>query len=195
MGSITQLCKSAILLKDGCVLNHGITDKITSQYLSLGASSQLKYVPDIEKAIEKKEIYIKEAFTSNIKGEINDSYGFYENVKVNLTIKVIKYHGDVKIGIALLDKFQSRVFTVVENLNSFYNNLNEEIKIQVEFPSAIIAPNIYSLTIATFIPTVKVFDLIENVCSFKIHDMGSSFAQFEGIDYGSIIIKSEWRNV
>lgn len=62
----------------------------------------------------------------------------------------------------------------------------------VEIPGDIIAPNNYSFVLAIWAKEIVVCDLIEDVCHFRVHDNGSDYAIYEGIDYGNFIIKPIW---
>jgi lipopolysaccharide transport system ATP-binding protein len=63
---------------------------------------------------------------------------------------------------------------------------------RISIPPSILAPNTYSFRLAIFSPDGKEYDILESECQFKINDTGTAFSNFEGIDYGSVILDFKW---
>ena len=62
----------------------------------------------------------------------------------------------------------------------------------MKIPADFIAPNIYSFHFAIVRIDGKVYDIHEGQCRIRVADTGTPFSQYEGKDYGNIIISCEW---
>ena len=77
---------------------------------------------------------------------------------------------------------------------SFFSHDGIHFNGTLALPAATIAPNTYSFVFAIWAKDVSISDIIEHACSIKIHDNGTEFAVYEGMDYGSIVLNPEWKN-
>lgn len=98
------------------------------------------------------------------------------------------------IGIGLQDKLKNRIATILKPVSFFNKNEFDLYSGMVEFPGSIIAPNTYSFVFVIWNMNVAIYDNVEDVCQIKIHDNGSELAVYDGIDYGCMILKPNWRN-
>ncbi len=190
MGIINQLCDRAILLKAGNIFADGATKKIVDQYLNLdGNDAQFIYTCTPENL--KKENVITEVRPLNLKGEDTSNFSFEESISMQIVFKANSQISGLKLGVALTDNVQNRVFTVVKDVAEF-KKINNTYNQKVIFQPGMIAPNNYSFIIALFVPGKQNYEVVENVCPIKIHDDGSKLALFEGQNYGSLIMKEIW---
>jgi lipopolysaccharide transport system ATP-binding protein len=190
MGSIAQLCSRALLLYQGRIIKEGPVEETIDAYLAAsGTSSRYVYDPAKKK---KSEIYFEEVMCIDEEGREVGSYKFDDSILVNMKIRVnLTAIDNIKVGMALLDKNETRVFSSLEDLKKFPISHNTAY-ITVKLPHSLFAPGAYKFLFAVHIPNQQMFDLIENVCDIKIYDNGTEFAELEGYHYGSIIIKPEW---
>ena len=97
----------------------------------------------------------------------------------------------LQIGIGLEDKFNTRVFTILKEID-FFRAENGLYQGEVKLPAGLIAPNIYSFVFAIWTKDGKVYDTVSSICPVTVHDNGTELALYEGIEYGNIIISPEW---
>lgn len=193
MGTIAQLCNRAILLKKGEIIADGLTDSVINQYIGMSSSKTVGYELDTSE-LEEKNMYFTKIHSVNDNGEQTSDFGFHESINLVLTVRIVKRVLNVKIGVALLDKVQSRVFTVHEDVEALTpSGKTGEHELRLKLPSNLIAPNHYSFIFALFIPNGDLQDYIENQCPVRIHDTGTEFALFEGSNYGSIVVDAKWQ--
>lgn len=193
LGTVSNLCSRGILLNKGNLVSDGKTNDIISDYLSLGNLEKNKFSRD--KGInDRREYFISEVCTSDNAFIEKGEFLFNENIYINLKIIVTEFIPGTCLSISLQDKMDNIVFTICEDASKFKIN-NELISLKVKLPANLIAPNSYSFRVGTFVPNVKVIDLIESVCHISIVDSGTSMAKFEGVNYGSIIVNAEWKEV
>jgi hypothetical protein len=100
------------------------------------------------------------------------------------------------MGIAMINHEKRRVFTVnkyVEEINPL-NSTPGNKEINFEIKGSLFTPGQYSFQLAlnNKIGTAT-HDYIDDVCSFSIYDNGTDMAFASGIDYGTVIIKGNWK--
>jgi lipopolysaccharide transport system ATP-binding protein len=191
MGVVSQLCSSAMLLKKGMLVKTGSVNEIVQEYLSNLSTNESVYTAD-ELTILNKKNFISRFSTLNSKNLACSEYGFDENIYLNVVFCIRESNPNLQIGIVLLDKMQNRVFTLVRDVIHFSPKGSSEFEGTVKLPSALIAPNIYSFAVTLWSRDGNIDHLVENICMIKIHDTGTELANYEGNDYGSVILKHDW---
>jgi lipopolysaccharide transport system ATP-binding protein len=190
MGVINQLCDRAILLKTGMITADGPTKKIVDHYLDLdGNNSEFIYQCPPEN-LNKEHVFL-EVKPVNEKGEFTSNFSFDNAISLQLNFKANPLTPGLRIGVALIDNSQNKVFTVVKEIAEFKNK-DGSFNQKVTFQPSLIAPNNYSFITALFVPGKQNYEVLENICPIKIHDLGSTLAMYEGLNYGNIIIQNEW---
>ncbi|GGP03062.1 ABC transporter ATP-binding protein [Cloacibacterium rupense] len=197
MGAISTLCKKCLLLEKGKVINYGKTNSIIEEYLSPSNGQLNNSNSYIAKNTLKsnKNVFFKSIDTFNSRNIITDSFGFNEHIKIKINLSVKNDIKNIILGIGIQDKFNVRVATFMNELSDL--NINpiskDNWEVVVELPKEVIAPNSYSFIFALYIYNGEIFDIIENVCPIKIYDTGTIFSKYEGLDYGNIIVKADWK--
>jgi len=190
MGVISQLCKSAILLRKGHLEFTGSVSQAIESYISNSNSKDsLRYTAN--KNAVGKAIFIQSAEVVNREGNISENILISESVYIKLSIGINHYDPAAKLSVTLQSMVGDYLSTFVENLEDFYNEGRDELDLTIKLPENIIAPNHYALRFAIFVPNGRVYDLAEMVCPFRIVDSGSKMAMFEDVNYGSFILNHE----
>lgn len=191
LGTVSNLCSKGILLNKGKLINAGKTEHVISEYLKLGNLEKNKF--SREKSItDKREYFINEISTCSYDFIEKGEFLFNESIFINLKLHVAEQIPSTCISISLQDKMDNIVFTICEDATVFKVE-NKQLNLQVKLPASLIAPNSYSFRVGVFIPNHRVIDLIESVCHISIIDSGTAMAKFEGINYGNVIVNSEWK--
>ena len=102
------------------------------------------------------------------------------------------YSPTLQVGMAMQDKFNNRVFTVLKEIAFFKKPASGRLNGSLILPKGLFAPNYYTFVFAIWAKDGTISDSIEGVCPINIHDNGTELAQYEGVDYGNIIIRPEW---
>lgn len=193
MGVISQLCNRVVLLSKGEISYDGTPKQAIEKYLQT-QTKENNYNAD-ETVIKNKPNHISSLTITNIQQQVISSFSFDENICLCFSLMVKNYSDNLQIGIALQDKYNTRLFTVIKELSYFRKNNSEIIGGRVQLPGNILAPNKYSFVVALWSKDGHIFDMIESVCPVSIHDNGTDLAQYEGADYGCIIIHPDWKTV
>jgi lipopolysaccharide transport system ATP-binding protein len=184
MGVITQLCSSGIYLKNGQIHKSGGIHEVIQQYLHEDQVDNIF----IGKGLDANQCYIKEVKIVDSNGSNVSNVKHNESIVLEIDV-VIKVASDRYVfGLALLDKYKRRVFTLNIPFQKFVRLTDREKKFQIRFPSGLFAPNLYSWALATTFEGKEMIHLVEDCCSFAIIDAGSDFASQEGYDYGCILL-------
>jgi lipopolysaccharide transport system ATP-binding protein len=193
MGVITQLCKKAILLKGGQIIANDLTYNVIDQYLFIDKQeSAAKYEAESNK--RNSEIYFSSILIENEKGENTDQFSFFESVVVKISVQVNKKYAGMKIGFNVQNNYGVYVSTSIQDVDPDSLIEGSLLSFKVTIPSSIIAPNKYSFRFALF-SGGNIFDVIENVCQFKINDTGTDLSVYEGVDYGTVILQYQWQKL
>lgn len=192
MGTISRLCSRTLLMSQGTLIKDGPTQEIVDHYLRSGENYTSNYKAEAE-TLERKDMGFTEVATLTNEGAFTDSFSFDESICLELKFRINRNVPNVKIGVALLNKYDSRVFTVVKSLDELVEVREGNYEVRLRFPSSLIAPNTYSFTCALFVPFGKIQDIQEGICQLRVFDTGTDLAIFEGIDYGNIIVNADWQ--
>jgi lipopolysaccharide transport system ATP-binding protein len=193
LGAITTLCRNSILLNKGTVEIFADTNKTIEHYLL-----HQQNMHDSNEFVAKENTTTNDAFrflnvnTTNNQAVKASSFGFNENINLNISLFAGRNITDELISVALLDKYGNRIFTILKNIEAHHVK-NNMYSCSVKLPSDMIAPNVYSFHFAICNPDGNVFDKHEEQCRLTIFDTGTQMSLFEGKDYGSIIVNCEWK--
>ena len=194
MGVIANLCNKGVLLNKGQVELKGNIQEVMNCYISNNNyASESGYAASADQVKNKKN-YFNAIRLLNSRDEDSSDFSFDEKIRIRFNFILNEVVPNAIIGIGIQDKFQNRITTFLKPLEFFPQISGNVYGGSVELPAGIIAPNMYSFVFALWVKDVIVYDLLENVCAFKIHDNGSEFAIYEGVDYGSIILNPRWSN-
>jgi lipopolysaccharide transport system ATP-binding protein len=188
MGSISQLCRTGIYLNNGLLEIQDKVQLVTRKYITGGNLPGDEYENNGVDLIN----YVKKIFLTDINHRIANNFQFCDEVVINFQIVVKQVVPNLLFGVVLLDKNLNKVFTIVKKISELkLNNLNE-IKTFVTLPSNIIAPGKYSLNFLLWVKDVHTYHFVENKINFTIYDSGTEMAEFDGFDYGNVIIHPTW---
>jgi lipopolysaccharide transport system ATP-binding protein len=194
MGVITQLCNKGILLNKGNIEIKGPVNTVLDKYITnSGTGDDSSYIAT-ETLVKGKTNYINKVWTANSNREKSSDFSFDENIVVKFDFTINEMTPNLLINIGFQDKLQNRVFTILKDASFFKSYEANKYTGSVLIPSSIIAPNTYSFNFQIWARDVAVYDNVENICRIKIHDNGTEFAQYEGYDYGNIIVTPTWHN-
>jgi lipopolysaccharide transport system ATP-binding protein len=191
MGILSQLCSSAILLDQGTMTRKGKTEEIISLYIrTLGNNVYQKRDKSLDAT---KEMYIAETYTMDSDGAITSTFVHTSGIILRIKGVIKSYCSDVWLGVAVKDQLERKIFTCEIILDDFQINKNDDGFIAtLKIPGKFLVPGRYSFLIGLHIPKVRIFDQLNNICSFVIIDAGSEFSVYEGLDYGCVFAKCEW---
>ena len=195
MGVLAQLCNKGILLNKGMLEAAGNINSIVDSYITSSASSGNVYElsDDVSRG---KNNFFNRISVLNDRGQVATDFSFEDAVKLDFEFTINDMIPNLQIGVALLNKFQTRVFTILKQVTYFSPRGNNRYSGSVSLPKRVIAPNIYSFTFQIWAKDADVSqcDNLESICSIRIYDNGTEYAAYEGYDYGNVIITPSWAN-
>lgn len=194
MGLVNQLCSRALLMSKGEILVSDSTDIVTSKYLSFDYQESENVFTHDPKLTANKEIYIEHVSTVDGEHKPSSVFGFNQEIRISFVLVSNNKVSDEILSVALQDKYGNRIFTIHKPLDQLARHENR-IRGSMLIPKEFIAPNIYSFHFAIVRSDGKVFDIHEGQCRFRVADTGTPFSQYEGKDYGNIIISCKWESI
>jgi lipopolysaccharide transport system ATP-binding protein len=187
MGSISQLCSSSILLKNGLLDEFGRTESIIKNYLN-----DRDRATSVHNNSTSDNCYNIAMMQSN-DGSPRSTFAYNEDLMVLLKVNIAAYNKDLEIAMRLVDQLNNPIFTIHESIGNKAINNSYEFKITI--PGKFITPGNYSWVICINHPGVRFYDLHENVLSFTIEETGSDFARYKDLNYGVVFPKYEIERV
>jgi len=194
MGLVNQLCSRALLMSKGEILVSDSTDIVTSKYLSFDYQESENVFTHDPKLTANKEMYIEHVSTLDGEHKPSSVFGFNQEIRISFVLVSNNKVSDEILSVALQDKYGNRIFTIHKPLDQLARHENR-IRGSMLIPKEFIAPNIYSFHFAIVRSDGKVFDIHEGQCRFRVADTGTPFSQYEGKDYGNIIISCKWESI
>ncbi|HEY9876757.1 MAG TPA: ABC transporter ATP-binding protein [Candidatus Obscuribacterales bacterium] len=191
MGSIAQLCKKAILLSKGSVVQEGDTQEVIDYYLSeASAESNNGYTASSN---SDKEICITKVQALNLEGKITYNFTHKEPILIAIECTINQWVSNTVMGFFVTDQKGRKVFT---NNNTEWNNINEnnqKIYTSVTLPCNFLVPGQYVFTFAISVQHQRSIDWVEDALTITIIDGGSVFSSYEGYDYGCVFADCSWK--
>lgn len=162
MSAVKALCNKGILLKQGMLHEQGSMSKILESYIinELSPKNVFKYIEDLKKKIQLENIRVY-----NNKNINTSEFNHIEDINIDISfIKRIPKVNDVRVNIAILDKFENVIFISRKNLQE------ESFTIKIE--GGILIPNTYILSVAIDNPRVELYDYIDGGLQISIVETG-----------------------
>ena len=192
VGMLSQLCTSAILLEQGRLMYQGKTDDVIARYMeSLGYQENIFVASGVE--VTSRDAYIAELMTVDESDESASEFGHTDEICLRIKGVVNEYSRGMMLSVSVKDRMDRRVFTNrIEldkwNVDSSTNSFVGTMRIPREF----LMSGQYSFFVLLNIPKVKVLHSLDNISPFRVIDMGSSAAQYEGKDIGCVFANCRW---
>ena len=185
MGTINQLCSSAILLRNGQVHDSGPTEKIIKDYLHLH-----KTVGGYEAPVDKGKNYIRSVALISKESREAYSYSHNEPITIDFKLTVREFHPGICVAFALQNSMNKRVCLDYVEIPQTNVNEKNEVHVSVQLPADFLAPGLFLLDVSLLLPNLEFYDAIYGVCSFEVIDNHSKLTRFLSTDYGDVFIKT-----
>lgn len=186
MGAIDTLCSRAILLHEGKVIEDAKPQAAINKYFAISdTKSSLFTNPDASKI----SCFTSARLTDENK---NEKYEFFfnESIIVELDVRINESIKDHILAVVLANNYNSRICVVFKDISSLPEG---DHKVILHLPSSIISPGFFHFNLFLYRPNDKLFDKIENACSFQILDNGLEDSQYFNGEYGVFIGKAYWK--
>jgi lipopolysaccharide transport system ATP-binding protein len=186
MGMITRLCHRAILLSAGRIVASGSTESVVDAYRAQ-MNAEAKGAATTFDADPAKEAQILGVTALDGEGEASASLPHDQSWMIRLDYVVRRPVPDLMLGLSLCDRHDRVVFTTGTRCMLVGNGCA-----QVRIPGNTLAAGRYTVAVAMYVPKLHTFDLIRPAASVTIIDVGSEYAQYEGLDYGCVFVNCTW---
>jgi lipopolysaccharide transport system ATP-binding protein len=177
MGAIANLCKSAILLKDGRIDNLGVTKQVIERYLNVNTNTSSS-VDFSEKIREGKKAFFLNVEILRLDGSVASEVSLMDGFILQLKYKIVQPIKGIKVS------FRLRNFSGVYVLGSSDIDLNPienlgqlrnpgTYTIQCKIDRQFLRPGRYSIDLWVGYPGIQTIDEYEQAILFDVIDTGS----------------------
>ncbi len=188
MDSMLNLCHKGILLENGSIKYVSDIQDTVNYYLGSGNVESYYHCKE-----STKPIHISDVEFLGTKDNISGLFRFDESIALEITIqreKNYKVERNTVLGVVLLSKNGTKIFTVEKKLSEFIDGI--KCVMNVSFPNKLISPGDYKFLLAIHIPNIQIIDNVEDICNCKVFDIGSDYLKYNGVNSGFFIVEPEW---
>ncbi len=177
LGAVQNLCGTCLYLKNGKILESGITSKVIESYLGENRNVQLTgEIPnDFHRQYGTKEAYFRKILIKDLQNNTIDRLAFSQPFKIVLEVEVLKELKNVMININLGTTLGQPILYAVEKEKIGYVSKDLPLgkhKIEVTFDLKLLPGN-YSFTLGlNYLANGTTIDWVENVCFIAVDKIG-----------------------
>lgn len=185
MSSISQLCHTGVLLKNGNIEKHGSISEVLDSYAYLESEINETYSNNnaLPNQIQSVSILNKDK---------QSQFDFLEDIPVEIKIKAPKGNENFYIGVAVNDSLKRKIFTSQHFIKVSNVSNDEFISKTLLIPNSFLLNGSYSVDVASFIPNLMTHDYVKDICSFKVVDLDSELSIYNGADIGVVNQMGKW---
>lgn len=184
MAAIQSLCRKVIVLEKGGVGYDGDIKNGLDFYFS---RKQLNthYQANALNAV------IKDIALVDTQGNAKEEFRFDESIGIKIAARMSKEHLTGKIGFALLDSLERKVFVSEIDISRFWSEAGSKV-VFAQIPRGFLAPGKYHLNFAVHIPNIMIIDQVSDSIAFDIDETGSELFIYSGTDNGCVVVDCKW---
>jgi len=190
MGVISQLCNKAVLLHKGSVIHLGTTCEVVENYLARNSSQ----VSKINRGSEIVGNHFHSILMCDQDLSERSEYRFDEDIYVRLELALPEFSDPLELAMRLIDRNKNAIFTIHEKLVNYVKG-RKAANLLLQIPRHFLTPGRYSWVMCINHPHVIAHDLQDDILPFTIVETGSSFAHYEGADYGCVFANYSIRQI
>lgn len=184
MGSILQLCKSAMFMQNGTLLQIGNVKQVVEKYLTSNIQ------PDEFKS-ENVNSYFRHIYLSDRKMSQRLIYLFDEDIFINFQINLIEELQDLTLSIVLKDLHDIPISNT--HFKITYKNKGNWLKIKATLPANFVLPGSYKIEPILHIPNIKFVEKIPTDLNLSIEDSGSENTPYINSNLGPVSLPFRWQ--
>ena len=188
LGSISQLCKKAILLHEGKMLIYDETNAVINTYLGLQEKGKGYCAEGKDKGK-----FIREFKLFNQQGKETYSFTIDEPILLHFSIRIDNWLPGLYLAFAIQNRFNKRIcLDYVEILKENVQG-DKDTRITVSIPARFLAPGSFSWDLSIISPDIETYDSPFGLCPFEVIDKDSRLTRFSRADYGDVCLTTTHR--
>jgi lipopolysaccharide transport system ATP-binding protein len=199
MPAITQLCKRALRLEAGRLVQEGTVDEVVAEYLRTCSSDSVNLAPEesLEGLRARKRLFFRSAQL------LDQSKAFVNEVDVRqpfflrVAYEVPRPLSRIELSVRLLTADGRPVMTSLQSATEpsvLDQKKQGAYEAEIEFPGMFLMPGTYLINVAAHHPAGEIFDIKENVIRFTVQDTGTHFSQYQNYQEIGVVLKElSWR--
>ncbi len=196
MGAVSSLCNKGIILSKGEIIGSGNTEKIISEYLSLGNKLKGQAIDQSDVSSNKK-LKIRKVSILDKNNNLKNEFSTEQKIFIDIEIEIIKPGTGYAISFEIIHFQYGSIFTsesldydIDKGLNKYWSKGN--YKFNIELPVYLLRGGDYTISVASAIPMIEILDLFSHEVSFNLLDTSSPESKLLEGRRGSILPILKW---
>ena len=186
LGSVSQLCSSAMLLNEGKVVHYGKTETVIREYLGAHKSGLGYRAGETE-----KKNFIKELVLFNSRKEEAYSFSHDEQIRARFRVIVQDWQHGICLAFGIQNQYNKRVCLDYMEIKKEELTTGNEFNLSLDFPKEFLTPGTYSFDVSVILPNMEMFDGQYSACPFEVVDNNSRITRFNNYDYGNVFFNTK----
>ena len=199
MGAISSLCKNALVMKEGLLVDSGETEAMIKSYLQI-ATNALGETHDESPSMPGQKLKIRSVSVSDENGNILQSVNNEKKAFINVKIEVLKESSGYDLGLEVVHLQHGNIFSTTlkdTNLDNYFKNI---ITLglhtyRLELPLSYLRGGDYFIAVGASIPKIEVLDIYKFETQFSIEDRISPVAKTTEGRRGAILPILKWEEI
>lgn len=168
IGMISRICNSAILLKNGHILKHGLTEDVVSEYNKLDISNSSKWETLTSQFFRNLSITL-----SDIHGELASNFSNLDEINIGMIFTLNKSMNNLKFSITIHNSRGIEVLRTYSNDTNMNPELLERYQegaysFNIKIPSKTLNGGQYFITLDVGEHRVRWIEKFERILAFKV---------------------------
>lgn len=197
MGTITQLCKTGLYLKQGQVQAVGEINSVVANYLASDiAEVAFRKLGTQAQQTDRKAMFLTEISITNHENKISSEVDVRYAFAINLAYEVRKPIRNAELSLRIDTDDGRPVFTTNQSdcdPRSLEWREPGKYRFSIRIPGMLLMPGLYLITVAAHEPMIQFYDLYQNVISFTVSETGTKLAKYQHHkQLGVVLVELPW---
>lgn len=181
--SVSSLCKTGIILKNGSVSFAGNVEDCITKYISdeEGVSNESVYIGNNRMS----DVFFDRIAIVRVDNRFCSQFVFNDKIGIEFKIKCNHLPKDATLSFTLLDLRLRPIFT------SHYL-LSDKFQITAFIPEEFLIPGQYYIKPVLHVPGIILLDVCDKLLYFNIEDTGTEYTKYGTADLGALNAPISW---
>jgi len=188
MGAISELCESAVFMRDGVIKVAGTVDDCMDQYLQIQVRPE-QAVIHLQQT--DPSFWLKRVRLLNIHETETNHFGVNSPISLEFAYSVHGRIENVELGFQVSTSRGTKIFTSTFPIPTASDSKKGSVAV-AKIPAHFLTPGQFLVTVAAHIPGQAVINIAEDALSMTIEETGSVHSRYQSHDHGVVFAECDW---